>query len=135
MLLYRDAGAPVGQWGAEVWRKALVLITTPLLHLGMCRWGWCGGRHAPNSVKCARKLVKIQSCCRRVGHSIFRDCIFFSKNSWSIGQTPPNGKCLSKSLIRSQFKLTGYFFTNIYFQPMWHCPASHESLRIEGCPA
>ena len=49
--------------------------------------GGVGGRHTPNIVKCARKLVKIQSRCKRVGHNIFCD-LFLSKNSWSIDQSP-----------------------------------------------
>ena len=32
-----------------------------------------GGCDAPNIFTVARKLVKCQPCCKRVGHSIFRD--------------------------------------------------------------
>ena len=56
--------------------------------------GGMGDVTPPNIVKCARKLVKVQSCCRRVGHSIFRD-LSFSNNGWSIGQTLPPKKSVS----------------------------------------
>ena len=73
-------------------------------------WAWRGnakdapmsGEHCtPNIVKFASKLVKRQPCCKRVGHSIFCDLVF-SNNSWSIGQPPPNRKCLGTSLGNAQ---------------------------------
>ena len=64
-----------------------------------------GGVTSPNTFKFARKLVKSQPCCKRVGHSIFYDLSFFTNNSLSIGQNaPPHiGKCLGVSLIRWKY--------------------------------
>ena len=42
-------------------------------YLGMCQWEGVGALCPPNVAKSARKLVKSQSCIKRVGHSIFRD--------------------------------------------------------------
>ena len=55
------------------------------------------GRRTPNILKFPRKLVKSQPCCKGVSHSIFCDpfFVFFTNNSWSNGQTAPNGKCVS----------------------------------------
>jgi len=53
-----------------------------------------GGRRAlPNIFKFARKIVKSQPWCKRVGHSIFYHLFsFFSNNIWSISQNAPQQK-------------------------------------------
>ena len=55
-------------------------------HTGAIHTGAIGGLTSPNVFKLAAKLVKRQTCWKRVENSNFCDFIFLSKNSWSIGQ-------------------------------------------------
>ena len=86
-------------------------IFTCSFRQGRADWGR-GGVTPSNVFKFARNLIKGQPCCKRVGNNIFCD-LFFSNNSWSIGQNalPPNKRCLRTSLL---FGPQGVHFRKIY---------------------
>ena len=60
-----------------------------IIKTGIRRLGGVGVSRPPNIFKFARKLVKRQPCCKKVGNSIFCDLFFFSNNSWSLRQNAP----------------------------------------------
>ena len=74
-----------------------------------CADGGMEGGHVkpPRIFKLARKLVKSQQCCKRVGHSIFCELFFLLTVVGQFFKAPPpplNGKCFGISLFeRSSF--------------------------------
>ena len=77
---------------------------------GVCQWGRGGtkGIKPPNIVEIARKLVDIQPCHKRSGHSIFRDLIIVTIVGKMVQTSPPKWKvlrCISDNSVSRIYRL------------------------------